>query len=126
MRLVTFAFVGLVAAAVHFLLAVFCVSVLGFTPQAGNAGGYIVALLVSYLGQSQLTYAFVSGRRHTFARFATVSGCGFALNSMGYALLLRWTTLDYRLSLILVLTASAAVSYLLLSNWVFAIRSGAR
>ena len=126
MRPVKFAFVGLVAAAVHYLLAVFCVSVLAFSPQAGNAGGYAIALLVSYLGQSRLTYAFVSGRRLTFARFATVSGCGFALNSMGFALLLRWTTLDYRLALILVLMASAAVSYLLLSNWVFATRSGAR
>lgn len=119
-----FAFVGLVAAAVHYLLAVFCVSVLGFSPQAGNAGGYTVALLVSYLGQSRLTYSIDSGRRHTFARFATVSGCGFMFNSIAYTSLLRWTRLDYRLSLILVLAASAAVSYTLLRNWVFAVPRG--
>ena len=122
MRLVAFAFVGLVAAAVHYLLAVFCVSALEFSPQTGNAGGYAVALLVSYLGQSRLTFAFADAGRHTFARFATVSGCGFGLNSIGYALLLRWTILDYRLSLILVLMASAAVSYLLQSYWVFPTR----
>jgi len=123
-RLVSFAFVGGIAATVHYLLAVQCVSVLGFSPLAGNASGYAVALLVSYVGQSRLTYAFPHRWRPTFVRFAMASGCGFALNSMGYALLLRLTRLDYRVSLLLALLASATVSYALLSKWVFATRPG--
>ncbi len=123
MRLVSFAFVGGIAATVHYLLAVQCISVLGFNPLVGNASGYGVALIVSYLGQSRLTYAFSGRWRPTFVRFAIASGCGFALNSIGYALLLRLTPLDYRVSLLMTLSASAAVSYLLLSKWVFSTRS---
>ena len=126
MRAVSFAFVGGVAAAVHYLLAVQCVSVLGFSALAGNASGYAVALIVSYVGQSRLTYAFAHRWRPTFVRFATASGCGLVLNSMGYALLLKLTTLDYRVSLLLALLASATVSYVLLSQWVFAARPGFR
>ena len=126
MRLVSFACVGGVAAAIHYLLAVQCVSVLGFSPLVGNACGYVVALQVSYLGQSRLTYAFANRWRPTFVRFAAASGFCFALNSLGYALLLQMTMLDYRLSLLLALMTSAAVSYVLLSQWVFSTRSEIR
>ena len=77
---------------------------------------------MSYAGQSRLTFPDATRQRHNFIRFVATSLCGFTLNFLSYAALLRWTSLDYRVSLVIVLTGVSAVTYLLLSRWVFSKR----
>lgn len=121
---IPFAVVGLLAAGVHYSIAVAGVMFLMLSPLASNVCGYAVALLVSYFGQSRLTFVNASRRPQTFLRFATVSFGGFALNYLSYAALLRWTSIDYRLALLLVLIGVAGLTYFTLSRWVFAKRDG--
>lgn len=118
-RYVRFAIVGAIAAAVHFFVTVSFVSATGWPPQAANVAGYCVALLASYLGQSRWTFGQAGVSAIPFAKFVTTSLAGFALNAVTYAALLRWTRLDYRIALLLVLFFVAMVTFLSLSNWVF-------
>ncbi len=55
-------------------------------------------------------------------RFAVVAVSGFALNESAYAVLLRATSLDYRLALFIVLRAVAGLTWLAGRYWAFAHR----
>ena len=121
--IIPFAVVGLLAAAVHYSIAVAGVMLLNISPLASNVCGYLVALLVSYLGQSRFTFAAAARPPQTFLRFTIVSFSGFALNYLSYAALLRWTSIDYRVALLLVLIGVAGCTYFILSKWVFAKRN---
>jgi putative flippase GtrA len=55
-------------------------------------------------------------------RFFGVALASFGINELLYALLLRYTTLDYRLALALVLVLVAALTFVLARNWAFASR----
>lgn len=125
LRYFAFVFVGAVAAGVHYCVAVLLVALAGWRPLIGNAGGYCVAVVVSYFGQARLTFRRTDHSVRQFARFLATSLTGFAVNSALFAALLQWTTLDYRLSLAIVLLAVAALTYLLMKLWVFVAPSAA-
>jgi putative flippase GtrA len=84
-----------------------------------NVGGYCTGLLVSFVGQSRLTFASANTGALEFTKFALTSLTGFVVNALAYDALLRWTGLDYRFALLLVLLAVAALTYLSMSRWVF-------
>jgi putative flippase GtrA len=118
-RLLPFGLVGAFAALVHYSVAIASVALLHFHPQVGNVCGYLVALVVSYLGQSRFTFPDAERRSNNFLRFTITSLSAFLLNALAYAALLRWTSLDYRIALFLVLLGVAAFTFLVLNKWVF-------
>lgn len=119
MRLVSFGAVGALAAGVHFLAATVAVEALRIPPQAANVAGYACALAVSWLGQSRLTFADGDRSRLAPLRFLATSLAAFGLNAIAYGLLLRWTSLDYRLALLLVIGGVAMLTWLAFRHWVF-------
>lgn len=119
-RGVRFGAVGTMAAATHFLVAVAFVSLAHWSPQMANVAGYLVALLTSYLGQALWTFEQRSVSMKHFAKFAVTSLSCFIINAAAYAALLRWSSLDYRIALVLVLVLVAALTFVGLGKWVFA------
>jgi putative flippase GtrA len=115
----SFVMVGTLAAGVHYSLAIAGVMFAGLSPQTSNVCGYVIALLVSYIGQSRFTFADAARQATTFVRFATVSLSGFLLNYLCYSALLRWTAIDYRIALLIVLIGVAGLTYIALNKWVF-------
>lgn len=122
-RILPFGFVGALAGAVHYCAALAIVAEFGLSPQIGNVGGYIIALFVSYYGQSRWTFQHAERRLANFLRFICTSLAGFALNFLLYAALLRWTAIDYRIALLLVIGSVAALTYALLKIWVFKVQA---
>jgi putative flippase GtrA len=120
MPLVAFGLVGAFAAAMHYIVAVAVVTLAGTPPMVANIDGYCVALITSWLGQSRLTFREAPRTAWTPVWFALTSLSGFALNALAYAALLRWTTLDYRVSLAIVLLSVAVLTWTLCNLWVFA------
>lgn len=119
-RIAFFVAVGCAAAAVHFGMVVMLVELLHVQPLAANVAGWLVAFVVSFLGQWQLTFASRGTPwRHALPRYFLLSLGGFAGNEVAYAVLLRFTPLPYQLALVIVLLAVAAITYLLGSRWVF-------
>jgi putative flippase GtrA len=119
-RYLSFVTVGALAATAHFSTAVLVVTLTDCNPLLANGAGYCVALLVSFFGQSRFTFAKPHAGAREFARLALASLTAFTLNTLGYAALLHWTTLDYRVALLLMLLAVSAMTFLLMSRWVFA------
>lgn len=118
-RLRRFVFVGASAALVHLLSAALCVR-LGLHPLAANVVAFHIAFVVSYIGQSRLTFADRDvSVRDGLPRFLAVSYLGFATNETMYALLLAYTRLHYLVALAGVLVAVAAMTFLLSRAWAF-------
>jgi putative flippase GtrA len=120
LRLASFVAVGCTAGAVHFGMVVLLVETLALAPLVANVIGWLVAFVVSFLGQSLLTF----GSRRTpwtqaLPRFFAISLAGFLANESAYALLLHATPLPYDLLLALVLIGVAVMTYLFSSRWVF-------
>lgn len=120
LRIASFVFVGCIAAAVHFASVVLLVELAKLPPLAANVAGWLVAFVVSFLGQWQLTFRSRGTPWHfALPRYFALSLGGFAANEAAYAVLLHWTRLPYDIALVLVLLAVAVVTYLLGSGWVF-------
>lgn len=111
--------VGTAAALVH-LTVVSAIVPLGPAPLAANIVGFLLAFMVSFAGHWRLTFRD-SGARLAVAlkRFFAVSVLSFALNESLYAALLRWSPLDYRWALALVLVIVAALTFALSKRWAF-------
>lgn len=121
-RYARFVIVGGTAGAIHFTTATAFASLANWPPQWANVAGYVVALLASYLGQSLWTFSRKELSLFSFGRFAATSLSSFALNVIMYGALLRWTQLDYRIALLLVIGTVAVVTFLGMNHWVFAMR----
>lgn len=120
LRLASFVVVGCVAAAVHFGTVVLLVQLAHWQPLVANVGGWMIAFVVSFLGQSLLTFR---SRRtpwlQSLPRMFLISLAGFAANESAYAFLLHATGLRYDVLLALVLVGVAVMTYLLSSRWAF-------
>ena len=120
-ELVRFGVVGVGAMLVHLGAVSLWLVPAGMTPLAANVLGFLLAFGVSYWGHRHLTFRAVHvAHRHALPRFLAVACLGFAGNEALYALLLRFTPLDYRLALLLVLGAVAAMTFALGKLWAFA------
>ena len=119
-KLAWFVAVGCTAAAVHFGVVVGLVSGLGLQPLVANILGWLVAFVVSFLGQWQLTFrAHGAPWLRALRRFFVLSLTGFVINETAYAVLLRFTPFRYDVLLAIVLVGVAVMTYLLGSRWAF-------
>lgn len=120
-RAAFFVAVGASAAAVHWSVAVGLVAWAGWPPLVANVAGWLLALGVSFGGHHGLTFAgHRAPLRQAAPRFALVSGMGFGVNELSYALLLRLAPQHYGAWLALVLVLMAGLTYLLARHWAFA------
>ncbi len=94
---------------------------LGFEPLAANVVGFLVSFAWSFFGHARWTFP-AEGRDLGLAlrRFAVVSLLSFALTEVAYAGALLWTSIDYRLSLFLVIVTLAIAKLLASKHWAFA------
>ena len=115
-----FTAVGTAATGVQ-LAIVAAVVPLGVTPLGANAVGFFVSFAVSFAGHARWSFPLERcSIRPALLRFAVLSALSFWLNEACYAGALRWTTLDYRVALLLVIVLCAAVQLLASKHWAFA------
>ncbi|TDR82715.1 GtrA family protein [Paludibacterium purpuratum] len=123
-QLFWFGVVGISALVVHYLTVTVVLTPLGLAPLIANVAAFLLAFQVSYWGHRQFTFGH-SGTPHrqSLPRFFGVACLSFFVNEALYALLLRFTALDYRVSLLIVLFAVAALTFVLSKLWAFRARS---
>jgi putative flippase GtrA len=115
-----FTAVGTTGTAVN-LATVSAVVPLGWSPLLANAVGFLLAFGWCFVGHARWT--FPAERRDigvALRRFAVLSLLGFALTEVAYAGVLEWTSVDYRLSLFLVIVSLACFKLLASKHWAFA------
>jgi putative flippase GtrA len=93
----------------------------GIAPLLANVLGFLISFAWCFYGHGRWTFPAV-GRDVSLAlrRFAMVSLASFALTELVYAGMLRWTTIDYRLSLYLAILTVAVGKLLASKHWAFA------
>jgi putative flippase GtrA len=115
-----FTAVGTTGTAVN-LATVSAVVPLGLSPLVANAVGFLLSFGWCFFGHARWT--FPAEQRDVgvaLRRFAVLSLLGFALTEAAYAGVLEWTSVDYRLSLFLVIVALACLKLLASKHWAFA------
>lgn len=120
-QLFWFGVVGISAMLVHLGSVVLVLVPLGLTPLIANVAGFLVAFQVSHAGHRRLTFqATQAPASRSRLRFFMVATISFAINECLYWLLLRYTSLDYRMALACVLVIVAALTFFAARNWAFA------
>ncbi|WP_293762269.1 GtrA family protein [uncultured Aquitalea sp.] len=115
-----FGVVGVSAMLAHFALVAAVLVPAGLPPLAANVAAFLLAFQISYWGHRRKTFeADHIPHRQALPRFFMVSCSSFALNELMYFLLLRFTALDYRAALIIVLFAVAVFTFVLSKLWAF-------
>lgn len=115
-----FGVVGMSAMLVH-LGMVWLLVPAGLPPLAANVIGFLVAFQVSHAGHHRLTFGTAQAPAvRSRQRFFIVALASFALNELMYAALLHFTVLDYRIALVIVLIAIAALTFVSARRWAFA------
>lgn len=123
LELTRFGLIGAAATSLH-IMAVWFLVLLQIPPLLGNIVGFVIAFQASYFGHCFVTF----GERPsggTYLRMLLVSCGGFLFNEAAYWMLLRFTPLDFRIALLLVIAGVAALTYLAAKWWVFMVRKGA-
>ena len=117
-RWMRFCIVGGAASLVYFGCGLFFVNLLGLPVLAGNALAYLVAFVVSYLGQSLWTFRAEGSHRAMLPRFAATQGLGLALNS-GIIWLLMAAGMSYAVAMWVAIAAVPVAVYYICQLWVF-------
>lgn len=118
-RFGAFAFVGLLATALHYIVLVGLVDGLAVAAPAASAAGYALSTLFNYAMNRRFT--FNSRRRHAQAlpRFLVVSGIGLALNTAVVGLMTAVAHWHYLLSQVLATALVLVWNFQLNRRWTF-------
>lgn len=116
-QILRFVMVGATAAMIHLIIVALLVP-RGISPLWANGFAFACAWHISYYGHRSFTFR-ARGGFTPYLRMLGTSLASLALQETLYALLLRATPLDYRLSLIIVLLLVAAGTFLASRHWVF-------
>lgn len=120
-QLFWFGVVGVSAMLVHLGSVALLLVPLGLPPLIANLFGFLLAFQVSHVGHHRFTFGDAHAPiARSRQRFFLVALTSFAVNELIYAALLRFTELDYRLALAIVLIAVAALTFVSARRWAFA------
>lgn len=118
-QVIRFALIGIMAMLVHWFTAMSLISI-GLHPLVANIMAFIVAFSVSYTGHSYWTFLVLpTSHRYRLPKFTVVAVGSFIINETLYFLLLRYTELNYRMALIIVLGSVSILTFTASKLWVF-------
>jgi len=116
-----FVLVGALAALTHLTVVYLLVEFAAMPPAQANVVAFMVAFVVSFLGQRRYTFGCGAPWRRSMARWGMVSLAAFALNQLLFTQALQHLPgQPYLLLLTVVTLMVAALSFLLAKLWAFA------
>ena len=121
-QLVRYGLVGIASALTHFLAAIAIVEIVNISPKMGNAIGFCVGFITSFLGHHHWTYSAAQPRMNTLPRFTFVAVVSFAINGLLFAILVDRWSVPYPLAVAVALTIIPVANFTSLKFWTFADR----
>jgi putative flippase GtrA len=116
-QLSRFGVVGIIATAVHVTVGLGLHNGLGMRPLWANLIAFCCALMVSFLGQTRLTFPDATADGGAFVRFTTVAVTGLSLNQIIVWLVTSLFAGPYWLALIIIICTVPGLTFLLLKFW---------
>ena len=114
-----FVLVGLCATACHYMAALGAHHFLGLGPMTATFAGYLSSVGVSYLGNSRLTFRRPALHGPQFARFATISLAGLAINQAIVFVCAHLWGWPLKLALVPVVIIVPAATFAMSKFWAF-------
>lgn len=118
-----FAIVGMAATAVHIAMALCLNGLAAIPPLRANVLAFLMAWVISYLGNRGWTFAATTRHGVAMPRFLAVSLAGFAVNQALVFIITDLAGQPLWMAMIPVAVIVPAVSFLLSRLWVFAAHS---
>ncbi len=118
-QVLRFGLVGVMATIVHMSCVIILVEQVSMPPLIANIFAYLLALNVSFWGHRHFTFNHRAPIRNTLGRFLLVSGAGFAFNESLFFVFLHWFNHYYPVALMLTLTLTPLLTFVLGKLWVF-------
>ena len=115
-QLIKFIFVGCAATMVHFFCALYFSNYISI--YLANGGGFVCALMVSYLGHSKLTFA-VELEWLIFVRFFCVAASGLIISEIVLFWLSQASYFSIQWSLLFSVGIVPLVTFIVSRLWVF-------
>lgn len=116
-----FGAVGVTAMLVHLGCVSLILVPLGLDPLIANVIAFLTAFQVSHVGHQRLTFRHHDApAARSRIRFFGVALTSFIINELIYWALLRFTPLDYRVALAIVLLMVAVLTFVIARHWAFA------
>jgi putative flippase GtrA len=113
-----FTAVGLSATVTHLLVVFILVHSYAFPPLFANIIAFLVAFQISFIGHKYLTFSgLFTERSLQLPHYFAVAMSAGIMNEFLYYLFLRFTHLNYFISLIIVIGLVAVYTYILSRNW---------
>ncbi len=116
-QLTSFGVVGLMATATHVSVGLGLHHGLGVAPLLANLVAFTVALCVSFLGQTRLTFPGAKADGTAFARFTLVAVSGLALNQAIVWVVTSALGRPYWVALLIIIATVPWITFLLLKLW---------
>lgn len=118
-QIIRFGIVGIAAAITHVLTVIFLVEHQWMQPLIANIFGYLLAFQVSYFGHRHFTFQHSAPISETIGRFVIVATIGFSFNESLFYLFLHYFNQYYPIALLLTLTITPLMTFILGKLWVF-------
>lgn len=116
-RVWRFGVVGVVATLVHVAVGMGLHHGAGTSPLWANGVAFTVAVVVSFLGQTRLTFPEATADRSAFLRFFAVALLGFSLNQLVVWVVTGPFAGPYWIGLAIVVSTVPVVTFLSLRYW---------
>jgi len=117
-QLIRFGFVGVAATLTHYIVSIVGVEQLHLSLYLANLLGYIVAVVVSFLGHSKFTFQ-VNASMKLFSKFIVVSLSALALSELLILLLESTLQLSHRISMLVVVATIPVFTFIMSRLWVY-------
>jgi putative flippase GtrA len=112
-----FGFVGVLATAVHVTVGLGLHEGAGMAPLWANLIAFCCALMVSFFGQTRLTFPDATADGGAFVRFTVVAVSGLTLNQIIVWLVTSLLAGPYWLALVIIVFTVPAFTFVLLKFW---------
>jgi putative flippase GtrA len=117
-RLFFYLGIGGTAAVVNISIVLLLVSLMQLQPLVANVFAFLIAFNISYFGHKYFTFSRLHNEKKlSLPHFFLVAISGAAINESLYYLFLKYTTLNYLISLVIVLGLVATYSFILSRFW---------
>lgn len=91
----SFAIVGAIGTAVHYLVFIALVELAGSTPVPATSAGAVLGALTNYALNYRITFASRADHTHTLARFMVVAAVALILNAIVVDAVIRFAHVHY-------------------------------
>lgn len=118
-KLSRFGIVGIAATLMYFAADIFLVHVVHMSAGAASLIAYLLAVPLSYFGQSRFTFRTHGGRRRQQRRFLIVSIAGLAISYITSQIAVRHYHVDPAWGALVTVGLVPLLSYICLDRWAF-------